>query len=122
MNSTVVSERFLLSPMPLNITVDTVAVFQCQHTTADGINWRINGSTLRDLPQTVSTDRTSDGIFTLTITAHSNYNQTVIECVALFADSPSERTNQASLIVQGKYVIVYVCHLDIEVTIRIYMI
>ena len=89
-----------------------MAVFQCQHTTADGINWRINGSTLRDLPEGVSTDRGSDGVFILTITALLKYNQTMVECVAFFGDSPSERTNPAALMAQGKYAIV--CHHDIE--------
>ena len=106
------SGKFLRSPVSLNVIVDTVAVLQCQHTSADGINWRINGSTLRDLPEGVSTYRSSDGIYILTIIALLKYNQTVVECVALFDDFPSERTNPAALMVQGKYAIV--CQHDVD--------
>ena len=93
--------RFLQSPASLNITVDTVAVFPCQHSTADGITWRINGTILRDLPEGVSTDQNSDGTIILTITALPKYNQTVIECVALFTESPSDDTDPAIMMIQG---------------------
>ena len=95
------SGRFLLSPMSLNLTVDAVAMFQCQHSTADGINWKINGATLRDFPEGISTDRNGE-IFSLTIIALPEYNQTAIECVALFSNSPSEGTDSAILMIQGE--------------------
>ena len=94
-------ESFLISPESQNLTEDTMAIFQCQHPDADGINWRINGSTLRDLPEGVETDRNSNGTFILTITALPNYNQTVIECVALFINFPSEDTDPAIMRIQG---------------------
>ena len=99
--SLVGNQRFLLSPVSLNITVDTVAIFQCQHPTADGINWRINGSALRDLLEGFSTDRNYDGVFTLTITGLPEYNYAVIKCVALFSNYPSEETDPAKMVIQG---------------------
>ena len=103
-NSTIIVDHggFLRSPASLNITLDAVAVFQCQHPTADGINWRINGSGLRGLPEGVITDR-NDGVFFLIITALPVYNQTVIECVAFFSNSPSEETDPAIMIIQGTH-------------------
>ena len=85
-----------------------MAVFQCQHPTADAIAWRINGTTLRDFPEGVSIVRSSDGLLTLTIMALSEYNSTVIECVAVFFDSSSEETSPAIMMVQGKNTIA--CH------------
>ena len=89
--------------MSLNITVDTVAVFPCQHPTADGIAWRINGSALWYFPEGVNTNQNSDGVFSLTIIALSKYNQTVIECVALFINFPSQETNPVIMMIQGTH-------------------
>lgn len=92
---------FLISPASLNITVNTVAVFQCQHPNAHGINWKINGSILQDLPEGFSTDRSDDRVFSLNIEALAKYNQTVIQCVAFFLDSPSEESEQSLMMIQG---------------------
>ena len=100
MHVSAVDDVFLISPASLNVTVDTVAVFQCQHPTAHGINWKINGSILRDFPDGFSSDR-SDGVFSLNIEALAEYNQIVIQCVAFFADSPSEESEQSLMMIQG---------------------
>ena len=93
---------FLISPAPLNVTVDTVALFQCQHPNAHGINWKINGSILQGFPDGFSIDR-NDGIFSLNIKALSEYNQTVIQCVAFFAGSPSEESERSIMMIQGTF-------------------
>ena len=102
-NASAVDDGFTLSPVSLNVTLDAVAVFKCQHQTAHSVNWKINRSILTDLPHGVSTFRTIDGVYTLNISALSNYNQTMIECVAFFANSPSETSSAAIMMVQGKY-------------------
>jgi hypothetical protein len=104
-DASVVDDIFLVSPASLNVTVDTVAVFQCQHPTAHGVNWKINGSILQILPEGFSTDRSDDGVFSLNIEALAKYNQTVIQCVAFFANSPSEESEQSIMMIQGIYLI-----------------
>ena len=101
MNVSAVDDVFLITPASLNVTVDTVAVFQCQHPTAHGINWKINGSFLQDFPDGFSIDRSDDGVFSLNIKALAEYNQTVIQCGAFFADSPSEESEQSLMMIQG---------------------
>lgn len=101
MNASVVDDTFLIHPVSLNVTVDTVAVFQCQHPTAHSINWKINGSILRDLPEGFSTDRSDDRVFSLNIEALAEYNSTVIQCAAFFLDSPSEESEQSLMMIQG---------------------
>ena len=102
MNASAVEDIFVISPASLNVTVDTVAVFQCQHPTAHVINWKINGSILQGLPEGFSAGRSDDGaLFSLNIKALAEYNQTVIQCVAFFADSPSEESEQSLMMIQG---------------------
>ena len=100
-NASAVDDIFLISPGSLNVTLDTVAVFQCQHPTAHVINWKINGSILRDLPEGFSTDRSDDRVFSLNIKALVKYNQTVIQCAAFFVDSPSEESEHSLMMIQG---------------------
>jgi hypothetical protein len=101
-NASAVDHMFLiLSPVSLNVIVDAVAVFQCQHPTAHGINWKINGSILQNLPEGFSTDRNDDRVFSLNIDAFAKYNQTVVQCVAFFANSPSEESEQSIMMIQG---------------------
>ena len=82
-----------------------MATFQYQHPTAAAISWRINVTFLSDFSEGISTVHSSDGVSTLTIVALPKYNSTVIECVAVFFDSPTEETTPAIMIVQGKYTI-----------------
>ena len=101
-NASAVEDVFLISPASLNVTVDTVAVFQCQHPNAHGINWKINDSILQDFPNGFSTYR-NDGVFSLNIKGLTEYNQTVIQCVAFFIDSPSQESEQSLMMIQGIY-------------------
>ena len=105
-NATVADDGFVLSPVSLNVTLSTVAMFQCQHPNSHGINWKINGNILKDFPHGIGAYRIGS-VYTLSITALPDYNQTVIECVALFANSPSEMSSAAVMMVQGKYSITY---------------
>ena len=93
---------FSLSPLSLNITENSEAVFQCQHTTAASINWKINGSILREVPQGVRAYLNHNGVYVLIITALYEYNPTLIDCVAYFVDSQSEESYQAVMKIQGK--------------------
>ena len=102
MNSTVDvdSERFILYPVSFNAIVNQVTEFQCQHSTANQIRWKINGTILMNIPEGIAIKNRSN-VFTLSIAVVSEYNRTVISCVALFNNSPSKETKPAILMVQG---------------------
>lgn len=95
------SGTFVVVPMSVNVTMDTEAVFQCKHPTADSTNWKINGTILRVLPEGVHLGRDSTGVHNLAIMAHPEYNSTMIECVVFFSGSPAEETAPAVMMIQG---------------------
>ena len=82
------------------MTIGEEAVFMCEHRSADAIFWRINGTSLSS-----RTDLNDDfnGIGQLTVTALTMYNNTLIQCVALFHSDNSqlETTAPAMLKIQG---------------------
>ena len=89
--------------------VGTKAEFRCQHSTADSIDWRINGTSLGSFhPVNISTKgvTTNSGLFhALNIIAVPAYNETLVECVAIFFDGLAPMmTPSAVLIIQGMYI------------------
>ena len=95
---------FSTFPLSVNVTFGTETVFHCEHPMADGIGWLVNGAALRSQPDLHSTFRESviGSVWSLTVTALSQYNLTAIECIAFFLDGqPSERTPPALLLIQG---------------------
>ena len=69
------------------------AVFRCHNSTATIVAWRLNGSAVSQSnpPPDVTPGSTLDENgnvvdYTLTIVAHSIYNETEIVCVAIFID------------------------------------
>ena len=83
------------------------AAFNCQHSTAHSIGWRLNRIPLLDTSlvgvEARSTALPGGVLNTLTIEALPEYNLTIIECVAVFFDdSPSEATGGATLTIQGQ--------------------
>ena len=76
--------EFTVSPESQEVAPGTTATFECQHSTADVIRWRVNGTLIG---QNTSPDiRTSSvgGVNTLMITARPKYNGTAVRCVARF--------------------------------------
>ena len=91
------------------MTVGEEVTFLCQHPTADGIGWKINGTILNSisLPNiTVTSNPVPDGdvLYRLVITAYEMYNMTSFICVATFLDSGNSvvETLPAILLLQGK--------------------
>ena len=88
-------------------------MFRCQHSTADTIRWRINGSLVSrsNRPDGVGFD--ADGfVEILTITGRLDYNGTVVECVARFdSGSPDEVSNPPALliVIAGKLLMLGSC-------------
>ena len=95
--------EFIEVPLSVNVTTDQVAVFHCEHSTADSIVWKINGANSNNLPYSGSVvNETAIGrSHTLSIRATPQYNATRIECVALsIGSSQSITTAPAELLKQ----------------------
>ena len=87
--------------MPENVSVNEDVVFHCSHSTADTIGWLINGSSLGSNPP----DDIMPSVKTLTIIALPKYNNTEIQCVAVYFDgvTPIERSDPVTLIIPGQF-------------------
>ena len=92
---------FIEKPLSLNVTIGEEVVFYCEHRFADAIFWRINGTTLSSLPE-LNNDFNGDILGQLTVPALSMYNNTLIQCVAVFdSDNSQLATAFAILKIQG---------------------
>ena len=90
--------EFVVSPQNQTTAVRVKAVFKCQHTTA-AIIWRTNGKSvvgnITHIPESVPDGETF--IYTMTIMAKPEFNNTVVECEVV---DHNER-RYAKLSVQG---------------------
>ncbi len=113
---------FLQVPSSINVTVGQERRFRCQHSTADTITWRINGTRLSDNhPQNIVTHTemsssnnhsSVDVVHILTIQGAQIYNETTIQCEAVFFDtSPSEVSPEVVSLVQGIHSLVGIIRL-----------
>ena len=91
--------------IPANVTVELgteTPPFRCRHMISDAsIIWRVNGSSRLWFPaiRFGSINESGNIVSTLTIPAESQYNETVVECVAvLFNGSPPEVSPPATII------------------------
>ena len=84
---------------------DTQTVFTCEVTSGSVGIWFINGIESRELPEEVRDDISTgvDGLnTTLTITARTQYNNTVVQCVAIeIGGSGREMSTNVTLTIQG---------------------
>ena len=112
-----ITAGFDLVPSPLTVAVEQgVATFQCQHSLASAIGWRLNGILLNtENFQNISTASTlgPNGVSThiLLIGTLLEYNGTTIECVATYFDGSLPMfTPPALLLIQGMIIMyMYVC-------------
>ena len=89
-------------PLSLNVTVGAVASFRCDYPNADTITWRINRTTLRNLPSDLEDTFYINGRgIDLRITALPVYNGSMIQCWAYFPDGNPITTTAATLMIQG---------------------
>ena len=95
------------SRRPENTTVaqGQLAVFSCQHTAADTLNWRVNETLLTSNRQlegiTFNTQRIEGGsLKNLRVIATPEYNSTSIVCVAFTVGQENEEA-MAVLLIQG---------------------
>ena len=98
---------FVILPADQVVAQGQQAVFNCEHSTAHAIGWRLNDVPLLDTSlegiEARSTSLPGGVLNTLTVEARPEYNMTRIECVAFFDDSLSENTVAVTLIIQGIY-------------------
>jgi hypothetical protein len=98
---------FIETPLPLNVTSEQRTLFRCTHATADSIAWRVNNTSVRNLPNSVAyeTTATSNGTLTsnLTIKTYLRYDETQVDCAAFFFDPTSamELSPTVTLRIQG---------------------
>ena len=83
---------FIEVPLPLNVTSEQSALFRCTHATADTLAWRVNSTSVRNLPISVAHETLAvlnGNILTsnLTIETYLRYDDTQVDCVALFFDT-----------------------------------
>ena len=84
-----------------------VAVFNCQHRTSDNIIWRVNGISLLRSQTNISIEEDSlngDGFrSSLSIETYLVFNETTVECVAIFfqESSPLLFSSPVILLIQG---------------------
>ena len=100
--------------MARNVSVGETVVFQCQHSTADGIGWKLNGTLLSELNHmnisAISLPLPNgDTIHNLMFTALPGYNKTIIECIATFlSQEPPTSTVPVLVLIQGMYIVLVV--------------
>ena len=83
------------------MTIGEEAIFRCEHRSAVAIFWTINGTALSSHPE-LNNDFNDDIINNLIVTALTKYNNTLIQCVALFdSDNSQPETAPAILKIQG---------------------
>ena len=96
-----------MTPTPLTVAVEQgTATFECQHLTCDGISWQVNETSLENVKsQNIITDRillpSAEFRHSLTIDTLLEYNQTTVECVAVFFERTSVLTEPVVLLIQG---------------------
>lgn len=78
----------LVSPQNTTVFLNQPAVVSCETSGADFMIWRINGTSIPNLPPEIRSDLESENegdnerdVFTLTITGRVTYNTTTVQCV-----------------------------------------
>ena len=95
-----------MTPSSLNKTVEQgEAVFHCQHRSSDDITWTVNRTSITSHDD-ISEQRVPVGdghfVYFLSIATLPGFNNTTIECAALFFDgSPVLFTPRVTLLIQG---------------------
>ena len=75
------------------------AVFRCGHRNATTIGWTVDGGNANNNPDFRQNNNGTTG--SLTITAHPQYNLSMVRCLAFFIDRPNEISPPADLWIQG---------------------
>ena len=103
------------SPMLEVVILDEQRTYKCSHSTANRISWEVNdrvlGVQIFTIPGIEYTEsdifsHPDDTIYTLTIRALPQNNDTTIQCTAAFLDGfPSQYTPIVTFLIQGQLII-----------------
>ena len=94
-------------------TLEKQHTYMCNHSATDKISWRVNdqvlGVELRNTPGIEFTDFLSHPggaeVYTLTIRALPQNNETNVRCTAAFSDgSPPQHTWTVTFLIQGRLI------------------
>ena len=107
----IITTGFVITPSSLNKTVEQgEAVFHCQHRSSDDIIWLVNGTSVSSSDNISElTVPVGDGrfVYFLSIATRPGFNNTTIECVAVFFDgSPLLFAPPVTLLIQGVLLII----------------
>lgn len=87
------------------------ATFECQHLENNDVYWRVNRTSLNEYhPPGITAGaevRNSENVRILSIEAISEYNGTVVDCVAVSSNKSEEISPQASMVIQGNSCVQY---------------
>ena len=106
------------TPTQLTVTLGERYTYMCNHSETNRITWKINdqvlGVQINDIPGINYTDfissRGGAEVYTLTIRALPQNNETTIQCTAAFSGgSPPEETPTATFLIQGHDQLKCVC-------------
>ena len=93
---------FVETPMSLIVTIGAESHFRCRHPNSDGILWSVNGTFLRNLPDSLlNFVAVQDSGHTLTVTADPQLNISSIQCLAIIVNGPSVYAPPVTLEIQG---------------------
>ena len=98
---------FLETPAPLNVTIGSVADFNCRvNTSVTSVFFLLNCTSITMLDdENVSSLSGSEGLSTLHINANVEYNNSIIQCGAFIIGEGEFLTDPVLLLVQGMSVI-----------------
>ena len=91
------------APAPQMVANGEEATFRCRHPQADSIRWKVDNALITanpppDITPNIVREAEDVIVHTLTIIAHSEYDGTVVVCVAVFDDqTPNEQTSPVVL-------------------------
>ena len=105
--------------VPQSVTVNSggQAQFRCEHPSADGYVWLVNGTSLRNLPHNVLMNLRVENEVLLLGQALPEYNLTSVQCVATFTNRLPVQSFAATLTVQGEIFCPIQCILHVLCTI-----
>ena len=107
------------SPMLIIVTPNEQHTYLCSHSAADRITWRVNdvvlGLEVLTIPvgieYTDSISHPDDAIYTLTIRALPQHNETTIQCTVSFHNGSLQRSPMVTFLIQGQLMALYVINI-----------
>ena len=102
--------------MLMIVTPNEQHIYLCSHYAADRITWRVNDEVLGFESSTVpvgieytdSISHPDDAVYTLTIRALPQHNETTIQCTVAFHNRSVQRLPTVTFLIQGQLIAMHV--------------